>query len=191
MKISELQASNPGLYNTDKFSSHSYDKFYDELFSGRENDELNILEIGVNEGGSVRLWHDYLTRSRVTGIDICCNWSLPDKADYPRLDLHRDDAYDDRFARELSLRKHLEYENWRGFDAIVEDGSHLLEHQIYTLEHFPALLESGGILIIEDVPEGAEQELIKHAPSGGKFWIENLRHIKGRWDDCLVIFKKD
>ena len=74
---------------------------------------------------------------------------------------------------------------------VVDDGSHLLDHQIYALRNFPAYLKPGGILVIEDVPEGCEDEIIRHAPSGGQVEVINLRSVKGRWDDCLIVFKKD
>jgi hypothetical protein len=182
MKISELQASNQGVYNTDKTTGHSYGDFYDELFAGKLNHHLDIMEVGIYRGGSVRLFHDLLPNAFIYGCDIVNNLDPMGKRYYERTAFEFLDAYSGQLKMPHGVF---------GFDVIIDDGSHTLEHQIYALTHFHTLLKSGGIMVIEDVPEGAEQELIKHAPSGGKFWIENLRHVKGRWDDCLVIFKKD
>ena len=179
MKISELQRSNPSLFSTDKFSSHAYGEFYDKLFDGKENEHLDVMEIGVNEGGSVRLWHDYLKKSFIVGLDISNLWRGAEEQDYPRLILHIGmDAY--------SQPIHL-YD----IDVIIEDGSHILADQIYALQHFPSHLRSGGILVIEDVPTWTESEIIKHAPLGGQVEVIDLRHITGRCDDCLITFKKD
>ena len=47
------------------------------------------------------------------------------------------------------------------------------------------------MLVIEDVPEGCEDEILKNVPNGGTVEVLNLRHIKNRWDDYLIVFKKD
>jgi len=179
MKISELQASNPSLFSTDKFTSHAYSEFYDKLFDGKENEHLDVMEIGVNEGGSVRLWHDYLKESVIIGLDIVDSWVGADKKDYSGLVLSLNtNAYSPSIPLPF-------------LDVIIEDGSHILADQIYALKNFPASLKSGGILVIEDVPSGVESEIIKHAPLGGQVEVIDLRHITGRWDDCLITFKKD
>jgi hypothetical protein len=181
MKISELQASNPSVYSTDKFTGHAYGEFYDKLFEGKENENLCILEVGVNEGGSIRLWHDYLRKSITVGIDIVDLWRGADKSDYPRLALlFNSNAY-------VEIPSFI----YADFDVIVDDGPHTIESQIYALKNFPSYLKSGGLLVIEDVPSGVESEIIKHAPPGGQVEVIDLRHITGRWDDCLITFKKD
>lgn len=179
MKISELQKSNPSLYSTDKFTGHAYGEFYDKIFEGKEKENLCILEVGVNEGGSVRLWHDYLKESVIIGLDIVNSWVGADKKDYPGLILY------------LNINAYSELINFYNLDIIIDDGPHSLSSQIYALKNFPAYLKHGGILVIEDVPSGVESEIIKHAPSGGIVEVINLRHVTGRWDDCLITFKKD
>lgn len=182
MKITELQASDPIRYCTDKFSDHSYGNFYNELLYGKEDSDMSVIEIGIYQGGSVRLFFDYLKNAMIIGVDSCnylCNHS-PKHYTEDRMKIIFQDAY----TRGLPAP-------YESMDIIIDDASHILQDQIYALANFPEYLKSGGILIIEDVPEGAEMELIKHTPAGGKFWIENLRHVKGRWDDCLVVFKKD
>jgi SAM-dependent methyltransferase len=179
MKISDLQASNPGLYNTDKFSCHSYADFYDAMFDGKENEELRILEVGVNDGGSIRLWHDYLKNASIIGVDIndqaranCDGLSV-------RVFINIGDAYVGTITGDAK------------FDVIIDDGSHALQDQICAIRTFPAYLKPGGVLVIEDIPEGCEDEILKHVPEGGTVEVRNLRTIKGRWDDCLIVFKKD
>ena len=188
MKISELQKSNSSLYSTDKFTGHAYGEFYDKLFEGKECDRLNLLEIGINEGGSVRLWHDYLIESEIHGVDIDNVACRKNRLSYPRLWSKEIDAYSENFIVWLKM---ISVEINKFFDIIIDDGSHQLYDQIYALKNFPSYLKSGGILVIEDIPSGAETEIIKHAPSGGTVEVINLRHVTGRWDDCLITFKKD
>ena len=188
MKISQLQASDPIKYGTDKFSCHSYNDFYDELFDGKRSAPLDILEVGVHQGGSVRLWQDYLTEAKIYGVDIKPIDAIMSDGCSNRVTLVSHDMYDDRG---MSNVTYTFLNGFKGFDVVVDDGSHILRDQIYALKWFPQMLKPGGILVIEDVPEGAEAEIIKYAPSGGTCEVINLRSVKNRWDDCLIVFKKD
>ena len=59
--------------NTDRAIDkwHHYFKIYDEFLSSRRNTPLRFLEIGVQSGGSLKMWRDYLGQEAVLfGIDI-------------------------------------------------------------------------------------------------------------------------
>ncbi len=51
-------------------SQHHYTRYYNFYFSPVRYDKLSILEIGVNEGESLRMWKEYFPNSNVYGIDI-------------------------------------------------------------------------------------------------------------------------
>jgi cephalosporin hydroxylase len=160
MKISELQQTNPVLYDTDKFGKsswtklpqgHSYAGFYDEFFSMIQDwQPLKVLEIGIKYGGSVRLMHDYLRDSSIFGINIKDEWKNANKIDYPRLKMYYNDAYS--------------YKNkWKNkslFDIIIDDGPHTLKSQIFAINNFPKFLYEDGILIIEDVNKNNLDKLL-------------------------------
>ena len=58
-------------YNTDKrIGIHSYVKWYEALFAPRRWQQLNMLEIGVQTGASIKMWADYFPNARLVGIDI-------------------------------------------------------------------------------------------------------------------------
>lgn len=148
MKITEKQKEDAEKYNTDKFgfsdkwNSHTYGEFYDELFQGSENEPLNVLEIGIYFGGSVRLFHDYLKKSNVYCIDIFDRWTYEHIEEYDRLKRYFFNAYDLSKWDELPVKK---------FNVIVEDGPHTYDTQLYSLNNFTPFLSWGGILAIEDV----------------------------------------
>ena len=49
---------------------HYFD-IYDRHFKRYRNKEINILEIGVSQGGSLLMWKDYFgDRANIYGIDI-------------------------------------------------------------------------------------------------------------------------
>ena len=60
MTLRELQQKNQ--YSTDKEFSHHYLGVYDELFAPFKDKEINLLEVGVATGGSLKLWEKYFTK---------------------------------------------------------------------------------------------------------------------------------
>ena len=55
---------------TDKNTVHSYLPLYDLLLKNKKNTCKNIIEIGVGQGGSIKLWHDYFPNATIYGCDI-------------------------------------------------------------------------------------------------------------------------
>ena len=55
---------------TDKNSIHSYLPLYTILLLPIKDTAANILEICVFNGGSIKLWHDYFTKSMIYGCDL-------------------------------------------------------------------------------------------------------------------------
>ena len=56
-------------YGSDKIS-HGYTDIYFSYFEKLKNEKLNILEIGVADGKSVRAWSEFFSNSNIIGIDI-------------------------------------------------------------------------------------------------------------------------
>ena len=54
---------------TDKNTSHSYLPLYDKLLISKKETAKNVLEVGICEGGSIKLWSDYFTNANVYGLD--------------------------------------------------------------------------------------------------------------------------
>lgn len=189
MKITELQAINPDLYNTDKFGnsplwrSHAYGEFYDNLLVDKKNEKLNILEVGIYYGGSVKLFHNYLKNSNITGVDIVDNWKNGNISDFNRLTRHFFNAYDVNSLNNFPDIK---------FDIIVDDGPHTFDSQLFAINNFYDLLKPNGVLIIEDVPTRSLTNLLtlsKH--KSNKFMVYNWVDKTGLDDDIILTIKKE
>jgi hypothetical protein len=133
-------------FQTDKWGRHWYTQHYQRYFQPLQKKRLNLLEIGV--GGyqdarygaeSLRMWKAYFRRANIVGIDLC------DKTHFrqPRIDIRQCDQTDAEALRQLSSE-------YRGFDIIIDDGSHLNEHVIKTFHILFPLLRPNGIYAIED-----------------------------------------
>jgi len=181
---------------TDKNTCHSYINTYEHLFSSKKNDNNNILEIGIGEpkenkenGGSIKLWHDYFQNSTIYGLDIHdiskINDSIKNK---DRIKLFTSvDAYDTTFIKSTFVDNNIK------FDILIDDGPHTLESMIFFVKHYLPLLNEKGILVIEDIPDIKWINiLIRHVPEEYRRFIQvaDLRHVKKRWDDIMLIINK-
>ena len=129
-------------FGTDKSSTHhDYLRFYERFFAGIRTSKASILEIGILDGASLKTWEAYFENSRIVGADI---------NPATRRFAHG------RVAVEILDQSNLEQlvglaVKHGPFDIIIEDGSHLWEHQITTLRTLFPFLKKGGLYIVEDL----------------------------------------
>src|SRR5262245_52680223 len=93
-----------------------YLSFYEELFSSLRSMKLSILEIGIFQGESLKLWHSYFPNAKIYGLDINPpNLDLGSRVRVARAD-QADAAAIDSIIR-----------NWGVdfFDIIIDDASHI------------------------------------------------------------------
>ena len=172
---------------TDKQTLHSYGPVYEQLLSPLKEKNATILEVGVQLGGSLLLWHDFLPKSIVIGID---NKDAIDASIMPRMDPLRCavlfmDAYN---SGTISKVKDLAI---NGIDFAIDDGPHSLESQQQFLELYLPLLNEGGIAVIEDIQDYSWLEsLIPLVSSKYSYEIVDLRGAKGRYDDLMLIVRR-
>jgi hypothetical protein len=104
-----------------------------------------MLEIGIEAGKSLLLWLDIFPEFYIYGIEI----NLPtDSVSSDRYRLMRGDQ-----SSEVDLNKCKDVIRDSGLTLwlIIDDGSHIPEHQLLTFNVLFDLLEFGGVYIIEDV----------------------------------------
>jgi hypothetical protein len=157
-------------HGCDKATKHSYlTHYYNTLIP--TDRPVNLLEIGVYKGASMRMWREYLhPDSVIVGVDK----DLSQAGECPGCTLIEGDAYAYHFMRHPLA--HLP-----SFDFIIDDGSHTLKNQ----DDFIILYESyGEVLIIEDV-QSLENAIALRDEFENPV-IHDLRHVKGRYDDIIV-----
>lgn len=168
---------------TDKDTSHSYGDIYDRLFKEYKNTKA-ILEIGFDAGGSLLAYADYFQNATIYGIDIH-DTRLQPVLTHPRIRTYIGDA---------TKKETIEHFK-ETYDIIIEDASHLVEHQIQHFHDYSSFVRPGGLYIIEDVNE-MNQDKLKEAlfeyskSQGFDPHIIDLREIKNRFDDILFVFKR-
>ena len=118
---------------------HHYAELYELLFRDRRETINSLLEIGVLEGGSIRMWRKYFPNAKITAIDVNDHVTF---ADDPGIEFIQGDSYSDEVIMKLSDRT---------FDIMIDDADHQIWNQKTFLKRYSPLLAPGGILIIEDV----------------------------------------
>lgn len=184
---------------------HSYLPFYEALLSPYRHcasiaPSSAILEIGVFHGASLDMWRLFFDPEiAIWGVDM-----NPD----PRRDtlerwegenvhvLLRVDAYIPSTVTRI----------WKqvpnGFDVIIDDGSHIEEHQMFALHEYGKLLNPGGVMVIEDIqphpPNGhpdlpgnliATMDDVDYGFESVEL-VDRRKEPPYRYDDLLLVVRK-
>lgn len=145
-------------YKTDKHQ-HGYLELYDHIFSelSIERKPVNIMEIGVYRGESLKLWGDYFNEgSNIIGLENYSHHNtfgdeVPGNFDnfFSKEDIK---VFDVDQSSEKSLINFLTKNNLSKeyFDIIIDDGSHVSDDQHLCLSLLFDYLKPGGYFVIED-----------------------------------------
>lgn len=140
-------------YGSDKYYSHSYIPLYSSLFAGRAVQRVCEIGIGFKDlmspftpkfvaGSSLYMWHEFWPDAAIFACDI------------------REDALINDNSKQIwstvcdqsrpSSLKNLIQWSGGGFDVVIDDGSHVFEHQILTAAMLLPHVRKNGIYVIED-----------------------------------------
>ena len=171
-------------FDCDKSSLvHGYNKFYDDEFKNFQKLKINILEFGIHFGASQASFSKYFPDSVIIGVDK--NPYFKKFFSKKIRSLYCDVS--DKYSLHL-LREYLKEE----IDIIIDDASHIPDHQLNTFVQMFRMLKSKGIYVIEELdifqsfPESYNKNLdnneseirnflytIKDKPSEIKTFIKN------------------
>jgi predicted O-methyltransferase YrrM len=166
---------------TDKWSG--YIDEYDRLFREYQDRPLNLLEIGVLNGGSLEIWAQYFPKAnKIVGCDInpvCGRLGFDD----PRISVVVGDANADLTQTEISRLSSQ-------FDIIIDDGSHKSSDVVMSFLRYFSRLADGGIYMVEDMHASywAEYEGGLSDPLSSMTFFKRLadllnrEHWENEWD---------
>ena len=117
-----------------------YLRHYEKRFAPLRDTELNLIEIGVLDGASARMWAKFFTKAQIIGVDINpdCRRHAEGRV---RIEIGSQD--DPEFLHRL-VAAHPPR-------IIIDDGSHRSDHIISTFERLFPTLPPGGYYIVEDL----------------------------------------
>lgn len=125
---------------TDKISHHGYHFIYPKYISQYKNiPDAAMIEIGIERKCSLQLWKKYFPSAFIYGIDI----NISDEGEQYKI--FKADQSD------ITQLNNVNNEMERPVFFVIDDGSHIPEHQIVTFNVFFEKLLPGGTYIIEDI----------------------------------------
>ena len=118
----------------------SYLPFYERFFSPFQVESFSLLEIGVDEGDSLRMWRNSFSNALIFGIDIlqCCYLEGE-----PRITTIIGDAGNDKFLKSMIPLPNLK--------IVIDDAGHQYHQQITSFNFFSKQLPPGGFYVIEEL----------------------------------------
>lgn len=153
-----------------------YLPIYERYFKRYLGEPVRILEIGVCEGGSLEIWLKYFGKDcSIYGIDIDPKAKLMEAVS-EKIKIYIGDQGDRNWLENLDLPM---------LDIIIDDGSHLVPHQIASFEALFPKLKPGGIYLAEDLHTSYWEEYQFGSP------ISFVDYMKGYIDKINAYWRRD
>lgn len=118
--------------------------FYRRLLLSLVEPPRTILEIGVKGGGSTAFWKTLFPAATVVGVDIKLRPWLTDPPEDDGVVYVQADQSDTAALDALA-------EAHGPFSLVIDDGSHVTDHQVITLRALLPHVHPGGLYVIEDI----------------------------------------
>ena len=148
----------------------NYGDIYDKHFAKFRDQPINILEIGVLKGGSMRMWEKYFPKANIFGIDIdeeCLQYQSD------RTKIFIGDQADVSFLRNVKAKIPR-------IDILIDDGSHRAKDQKITFDEMYYHVRKPGVYLIEDIE-------LNYWPSKDKDKPDNfMTYMKNKIDELNI-----
>jgi len=121
---------------------HHYFDVYSRHFEKFVGKPVRILEIGVWQGGSTKMWKEYFgTTAKIIGVDINPACKIIEDE---QIKIYIGDQADVNFLRNLIKTE-------GPFDVIMDDGGHYMHQQTISFRELYLSLNDGGVYLCEDL----------------------------------------
>lgn len=167
---------------TDKDTVHSYIDVYQTVLEPISTSATRVLEVGIQQGGSIKLWADFFQNAEIYGVDITLEKVEIDLSS-PRIRCITANAYDSEFVKSLG---------YGTFDFVIDDGPHTKESMMFFAKEYVKLLKPGGVLVIEDIQSTHwVKDILMALPDTLRniAIVHDHRSLKNRWDDIFITLR--
>jgi glycosyltransferase involved in cell wall biosynthesis len=121
-----------------------YLREYDRMFASYREQTISMLEIGIQNGGSLEIWSQYFPNAqKFVGCDINPDCAKLMYAD-PRISVIVGDATTAETQTQVLAQS-------ASFDLIIEDGSHTSSDIVKAFARYFPALKTGGLFVAEDL----------------------------------------
>ena len=119
-----------------------YFEVYDRHFDRYRNQDIVVLEIGIDQGGSLQMWKNYFgEKAKIYGIDINPKCK---EFEEDNIQIFIGSQSDKKFLKEIkSFIPPL--------DILIDDGGHTMKQQIITFDLLFDHIKEDGVYLCEDL----------------------------------------
>jgi len=175
-----------------------YTPYYDLLFRHLKNEKINFAEIGIENNASTKMWRKYFSKAKIYGFefeDIKIKKAKKHKLKntvYHKIDVSNQNNIQKTFSK---INKK--------FDIIIDDSTHIFDHQINIIKKVHPFIKKNGILIIEDIYKNRKENLEENYYKKIKnlnyifekiYFVEfhNINNYTANWknEKLLILIKK-
>lgn len=134
------------LHKTDKVGVHTFNHrnfldIYERHFHHLRDNSITLLELGILNGSSLKVWNDYFPKGKIVGVDIDPTRKMHE-ADRINIYIGSQDSED--------LVNQINHQYPDGFDVIIDDASHINELTLKSFQLLFPMVKPGGYYVIED-----------------------------------------
>ena len=173
---------------------HAYSAVYDFLFSSIRFKKIKLAEIGIQFCKSIEVFREYFPNSEIYGFES----HLPYLEDAPKKNIPGTSYFHIDVANPSSIIQAMNNCNQK-FDIIIDDSSHVFEHQILLISLIHEYMNPGGIFIIEDLWLNTPDSQWETSIEPYKHYYSNITFVEpkhkyqfsGDWknDKLIVLYK--
>lgn len=181
-------------YNQDDLHKHPYTGVYYLLFAPFKYKNINFAEIGIYRNMSMKCWREFFPNANLYGFEydgMFLSNGINDNLNnttYSFIDVTNQESINNELSK------------FDKFDIILDDSTHVFEDQINLCLNAYKHMNSGGILIVEDIFRNEdESRYVESLKSVEEFYSElifietehDLKYSPG-WDNdkLLILIKK-
>ena len=117
-----------------------YLRHYERIFNPFRRSEFTLIEIGIDQGASLRMWSRFFPKATIVGVD-----NKPDKvrhaADRVIVEIGSQSSLG--FLTDLCKKYHP--------TIVIDDGSHQARDVLFTFQTMFSFVEPGGVYVMEDL----------------------------------------
>lgn len=126
---------------TTKGTTYGFTTLYWHYFQRLRHQPLRLLEIGIDSGGSLKMWEQFFEKALIYGIDAGNCSHLDDT----RIKTFQGDQADASFLKDTITK------TGGCFDIVIDDGGHQMQQQIVSFQTLWPHVVPGGCYVIEDL----------------------------------------
>lgn len=158
---------------------HFYSYFYSILFSSLRNRHINLLEFGIDQGGSLLSWNEYFPNANIVGLDNRSECLIQkERIESYQVDMHS----------KISLSKFFNSVADKRFNIIIDDGPHNFESTKNAFETCFSLFADHFIYVCGDIPSRDFESYDSFFRAQSIIHKLNLRYVffnQKNWDKTL------